>query len=88
MSTLNKLIDAIRAEASFLLEQNQEDSRVDLGVLFVKALRKTLREIGKGADTNDFSELTVINLIIMGAEEGYSADEMRAFIQKLKSDES
>lgn len=86
MSTFNQLIDVIRSKA-VLLEQENNDDRLDLGLLFIKSIQKTVREIREGANTDDFADLTVINLIIMGANEGYEADEMRSFIQKLKSDD-
>lgn len=87
MSTLSDLIDAIRSKA-VLLDQENNDDRLDLGALFMKAIQKTVREITKGADTDSFADLTVINLIIMGAEEGYGADEMRVFINELKVSDS
>ena len=87
MSTFNQLIDIIRSKA-VLLEQENNDDRLDLGLLFIKSIQKTVREIREGANTDDFADLTVINLIIMGANEGYEADEMRSFIQKLKSDDN
>lgn len=86
MSSFNQLIDVIRSKSALI---NQEsDDRTDLGVLFMQAVKKTVHEITEGADTYDFSDLTVVNLIIMGANEGYDASEMREFIHKLKFDES
>lgn len=81
--SFSDLIDAIRAK-SILISQNT-DEREDLGVLFMKALKKTVIEIQNGANSDEFSDLTVVNLIILGDKEGYSADEMREFIQELKS---
>lgn len=85
MSSFTELVDIIRSKA-VLLEQENNSNRVDLGVLFIKAIQRTVHEITIGADSDDFADLTVINLIIMGAEEGYDASEMRGFIHKLKED--
>lgn len=85
-SGFNELISLIRSKA-VLLEEQYDDPRVELGVLFMRAIQKTVREINEGANSEDFSDLTVINLIIMGANEGYEADEMRSFINKLKTDD-
>lgn len=81
--SFSDLIDTIRAK-SILISQKTDD-REDLGVLFMKALKKTVIEIQKGAKSEEFSDLTVINLIILGDKEGYSADEMRGFIEELKA---
>lgn len=85
-NSFNNLIDVIRAK-SILISENT-DEREDLGVLFMKSLKKTVIEIQNGANSDEFSELTVINLIILGHEEGYTAEEMRWFVEKLKAPEN
>lgn len=82
--SLNDLIDAIRSRSA-LINHELNDNRVDLGELFMKSIRKTMKEIRHGANSDDFSELVVVNLIIMGSNEGYSAEEMKDFVMDLKS---
>lgn len=86
MSSFTQLVDAITSRAA-LLEEPPEN-RADLGYLFIRALRKTVNEVHRGAKADDFTDLTVINLIIMGADEGYTAEEMRDFISQLRNDEN
>ena len=83
--SLNYLIDAIRSRSS-LINEELNDDRVDLGDLFIKSIRKTMKEIRHGANSDDFSELVVVNLIIMGSNEGYTSEEMKDFVMNLKSD--
>lgn len=83
-NSLNDLIDALRSRSA-LIEQDVDDDREDFAVLFMKALRKTVIEVQRGANNDEFAELTIINLIIMGDKEGYSADEINNFVQQLKS---
>lgn len=85
-SSLNDLIDAIRSRSA-LINEGLDDNRADLGDLFIKSIRKTMKEIRHGADSDDFSELVVVNLIIMGSNEGYSSEEMKDFVMNLKSDD-
>lgn len=85
LSSFSQLVNEITSRAVLL--QEPQDDRTDLGYLFIRALRKSVHEVQKGASTDDFPELTVINLIMMGAAEGYSAAEMRDFIVQLKSDQ-
>lgn len=82
-SSLNELIDVLRSKSA-LIEQNSGD-REDFGVLFMKALRRTVIEVQRGSDSEEFTELTVANLIIMADKEGYSAEEINDFVQQLKS---
>lgn len=85
MSRLHDLIGAILQEAD-RINQSEEDPRVDLSLLLIRSIEKTMVEIKRGANSDDFQDLTVINLIIMGSDEEYTADEMRVFIQDLKTD--
>ena len=83
-NSLNDLIDVLRSRSA-LIEQDAEDDHEDFAVLFMKALRKTVIEVQRGANNDEFAELTIINLIIMGDKEGYTADEINNFVQQLKS---
>lgn len=86
MNNFEKLVTMIASRDALI--QEVEDDRLDLAFLFIKALRKSVREVSfGGANPLDFADLTVVNLIILGAEEGYSANEMREFIVQLKNDD-
>lgn len=87
MSRLNDLVTAILEEAD-RIQHSEEDSRLDLSVLLIRAIEKTMVGIKRGANSEDFQDLTVINLIIMGAQEQYTTEEMRVFISELKTDPS
>lgn len=84
MSKLVSLISAIKVEVD-RINQSEEDTRTPLASLLIRSIDKTMVEIKRGANSEDFPDLTVINLIIMGAQEGYSAAEMRGFIEDLKA---
>lgn len=86
MSRLNDLVTAIREEAA-RIDHDEQDSRLDMSVLLIRSIEKTMVEIKRGANSEDFQDLTVINLIIMGAQEKYTTDEMRRFINELKTEE-
>lgn len=81
-SSLNELIDVLRVKSE-LISQKSND-REDLSKIFSKALRKTVIEIQRGANLDDFTDLAVINLIIMADSDGYSPREINDFVQKLK----
>lgn len=85
MSKLVSLISAIKVEVD-RINQSETDTRTSLASLLIRSIDKTMIEIKRGADSDDFPDLTIINLIIMGAQEGYSAGEMRGFIEELKPD--
>lgn len=85
MSKLVNLISAIKVEVD-RINQSETDTRTSLASLLIRSIDKTMIEIKRGADSDDFPDLTIINLIIMGAQEGYSAGEMRGFIEELKPD--
>lgn len=88
-NSLNDLIDVLRSKSALIESKNDvSDEREDFGVLFMKALKKTVIEIQRGSDTDDFAELTIVNLIIMSDKEGYSSDEINNFVQQLKSYEN
>lgn len=85
MSKLVSLISAIKSEVD-RINQSETDVRTPLASLLIRSIDKTMIEIKRGADSEDFPDLTIINLIIMGAQEGYTAGEMRGFIDELKPD--
>jgi hypothetical protein len=85
MSKLVSLISAIKVEVD-RINQSETDNRTPLASLLIRSIDKTMIEIKRGADSDDFPDLTIINLIIMGAQEQYTAAEMRGFIEELKPD--
>lgn len=82
-NSLNELIEVLRSKSALI--ESASDDREDFGVLFMKALKKTVIEVQRGANNDEFAELTIVNLIIMGDKEGYSPDEINRFVQQLKS---
>lgn len=86
MSRLDNLVNAILEEAE-RVNKAEEDPRVHLTVLLVRAIERTMLEIKRGADSEDFQDLAVINLIIMGAQENYTTAEMGAFVRELKNED-
>lgn len=86
MSSLSDLINVIKtANESF--EDPDSAGRVDLGVLFAQSIRKTMKDIHHGANSDEFADLVIINLILEGDKQGYSTDELHEFIMTLKSDD-
>lgn len=88
-SAFEQLIGIIRSKSSLIEDEsstNRTDDRPELFFLFTKAIKKTLAEIKDGASSDDFAELSVVNLIILGARY-YSAEEMRSFIHRLRTDD-
>lgn len=84
-NSFQDLVNVIRSKSALISEK--VDDREDLGVLFMRSLRKTVVDIQNGANSEEFADLTVINLIILGDKEGYSPEEMREFIEDLKNDD-
>ena len=56
MSSFTQLVDTITSRAA-LLEEPPEN-RADLGYLFIRALRKTVNEVHRGAKADDFTDLS------------------------------
>lgn len=83
MSKLVSLISAIKVEVD-RINQSETDTRTPLASLLIRSIDKTMIEIKRGANSDEFPDLTIINLIIMGAQEQYTAAEMRGFIEELK----
>lgn len=86
MSTFNELINTIRAQAAQIAEEESDDDT--LQDLFVRAIKRSMREIREGADSEDFSDLTIANFLIMGSESKFTVQELRDFIEQLKSSSS
>lgn len=84
-NSFQDLVNVIRSKSALI--SDKVDEREDLGVLFMRSLRKTVVDIQNGANSEEFADLTVINLIILGDKEGYSPEEMREFIEDLKNDD-
>ena len=85
MSSLDDLYQYIQQQTAANI--GPDDDRVSLMELFSRALRETSLAISKGYEHSDrFSEMAVVNLILLANHEGYDTDEMSVFIQKLKTD--
>lgn len=75
------LIDVIKTKSS--LNDSFFDDRTDLDELFVNSIHKTIKEIVRGADNDEFADLVIINFIISGDKAGYSTNEIKGFIKEL-----
>lgn len=84
MSSFDELLKTIRSKS--VLISTESDGRIELGALFLRAIRQTMMEIHRGAESDDFADLVIVNLIILGAKEGYKVSEIKDFIEQLKSE--
>lgn len=84
MSSFDELLKTIRSKS--VLITAELDGRIELGALFLRAIRQTMVEIHRGAESDDFADLVIVNLIILGAKEGYKVSEIKDFIEQLKSE--
>ena len=84
MSSFDELLKTIRSKS--VLIAMESDGRIELGALFLRAIRQTMMEIHRGAESDDFADLVIVNLIILGAKEGYKVSEIKDFIEQLKSE--
>lgn len=84
MSSFDELLKTIRSKS--VLIATESDGRIELGALFLRAIRQTMMEIHRGAESDDFADLVIVNLIILGAKEGYKVSEIKGFIEQLKSE--
>jgi len=84
MSSFDELLKTIRSKS--VLIATESDGRIELGTLFLRAIRQTMMEIHRGAESDDFADLVIVNLIILGAKEGYKVSEIKDFIEQLKSE--
>lgn len=82
LSTIAELVAHIRSRAAV----EQDDERPALAALFFDAIHETIRELSLSSSNDDFKDLTVLNFILKGADEGYSKSELKVFIAQLKSD--
>ena len=84
MSSFDELLKTICSKS--VLIATESDGRIELGTLFLRAIRQTMMEIHRGAESDDFADLVIVNLIILGAKEGYKVSEIKDFIEQLKSE--
>ena len=84
MSSFDELLKTIRSKS--VLIATESDGRIELGALFLRAIRQTMMEIHRGAESDDFADLVIVNLIILGAKEGYKVSEIKDIIEQLKSE--
>ncbi len=54
--------------------------------LLIMSFLDAMEEIRMGGDFEEFSDLAILNLIMRGADEGYSNDEIHAFVRSLQRD--
>ena len=83
LSTLGQLFAEIHARAD---EIAADGVKKPLTSLLILSFLDAMEEIRFGAEFDEFSELAVLNLIIRGAEEGYSNEDIQEFVRSLKGD--
>jgi hypothetical protein len=86
VSQLDDIIAAVRHRAAAISERD-EQFRPDLGALLVSAIGTAMLEIRRGAPSDEFKELTVLHFIQLGDQAGYTSDELRPFLQDVKTGE-
>lgn len=84
-STLHELVEIIRTKSSMtkLRELSEYDSLVDL---LYKSIQEAMKEVSNGADPRDFGDITIVNLLLLGASKNFPTDEISEFIFQLQSD--
>lgn len=84
LSTLSQLFLEIQKRAAEVLDPN--DTRVGLDTLFIHAISVAMDDIRRGASSEEFQELAVINLLFAASDAGYERDEIKKFVMALKQD--
>lgn len=80
-ASLQDLLRLIEERKNETQENISEVSfRPTLNELFTGAINQTMIEIKKGADSDSFTDLVVINFITKAANKNYSANEIKNFI--------
>jgi len=82
LSTLSQLLLEIQRRAAEVLDPL--DTRTGLDTLFIQAITKALEDIKRGADSDEFQELSVVNLLLEASDAGYSHQEIGDFVRALK----
>ncbi len=85
LSTLSQLFLQIQEHAD-AISSIQTNSKEPLVSLLIRSFLDAMEEIKLGVDFEDFSDLAVLNLIIRGAEEGYTNEEIQQFVSTLQKD--
>lgn len=84
LSTLTQLFTEIQKRASEVLDPF--DERMGLDVLFIQGISMAMDEIRRGASSDEFQELAIINLLFAASAAGYHKDEIKSFVRALKQD--
>lgn len=84
-SSLHELLKVIQEEAEAIAARRVPQG-VTLEGIFSEVIGQTMKEIKAGANSDDFADLVVINLLIRAGQEGFHATEVQGFVQTLVSD--
>ena len=84
-ATLGQLIKELKARRDEVAQGPNGDKKPLLAHLFL-AFTDANEEIRMGADFDAFVDIAMLNLILRGAEDGYSNDEIHGFVRKLQED--
>jgi hypothetical protein len=84
LSTLSQLFLEIQKRAAEVLDPN--DPRTGLDTLFIQAISVAMDDIRRGASSEEFQELAIINLLFGASDAGYGREEIKSFVMALKRD--
>jgi hypothetical protein len=84
LSTLSQLFLEIQKRAAEVLDPT--DSRVGLDTLFIQAISIAMDDIRRGASSEEFQELAILNLLFSAKDAHYNVDEIKNFVMALKQD--
>lgn len=85
LSTLGQLLAEIQARADEIASNDGKGKR-PLVTLLIMAFLDAMEDIKHGGEFDEFADLAILNLIVRGAEEGYSNEEIHAFVRSLQRD--
>ena len=89
---MSKLTDLVSAIAEIQKERETEEDRLEekydfeLSSLFIRAIKKTNREIKLGLDTDLFTDLVVVNFLVLAAQKKLPIERVERFVEQLKSE--
>lgn len=85
LSTLGQLLSEIHARSREITEASGRGKR-PLMTLLIMSFLDAMEDIKQGGEFDEFADLAILNLIVRGAEEGYSNEEIHTFIRSLQDE--
>lgn len=85
LSTLGQLLAEIHARADEISLADGRGKR-SLTTLLIMSFMDAMEDIKLGGEFDEFADLAILHLIMRGAEEGYSNEEIHTFVRSLQND--